>query len=125
MAYGNNHLILDLRARRVTFKGPQGWARKLEDGEGQLLEYLWLNSGHQKVEKIREAIWPESRGMGTVKKYVAELRNSIASCLKTKDEGFIENEPGKGYSWQGNLSYRIIKPITFTWIRYYEQSQGQ
>lgn len=125
LASHKDHLVLDLRARRVTLKGPHRWAWKLEDGAGQLLEYLWLNSGYHKAEKIQEAIWPESRGTSTVKKYVAELRKSIDSCLETREEGFINNEPGKGYSWQGNLPYRIIRPITFTWIRYYEQSQYQ
>jgi len=118
LASTEGFLILDLRARKPTCTGPKGQA-KLEDGEAQLLEYLWVHPGYQGAVKIKEVIWTETSSESVVKKYINKLRHSLCECIQTDTDDLIRNMPRVGYRWQSDLSYRIIKPVTFTWTRYY------
>jgi len=115
-------LVLDLRARKPTFSRHKGQVKvqvKLEDGQAQLLEYLLVHSGYQDPGKIREEIWPESTAKDVVKQYIKKLRLSLIECFQTDIDDLIGNMPRVGYRWQSDIPFRIIKPVTFTWIKFY------
>lgn len=118
LASEKGSLILDLRARRPACIGLRGLA-KLEDGEAQLLEYLWVRPGYQRASEIKKDIWPETPSVSVVKTYIKKLRSSLYECFPSDSDDLIENMPRVGYRWQSNTPYRIIKPVTFTWTRYY------
>lgn len=103
-----------LRARKPACSGPKGQA-KLEGGEAQLIEYLWVHHGYQRAERIKEVIWTETPSESVVKKYINKLRHNLYECFQTDTDNLIGNMPRVGYRWQSNIQYRIIKPMTFTW----------